>query len=277
MNRAGLPPRLMETIRARLESDKRLALLSDCDGTLTGFQADPARVKLPPKIRESLERLRVIPGLRIAIISGRRVEDVRRLIGVEGIIYAGNHGLEIQGSDFDFVHPDAKKCRDDLLALRDELCDQLKRVPRVWIEDKHLTLSVHYRLVPSAEPEVKREVGDLLADFPTLRMVSGNMVVEIRPKIGWDKGKAVGWILERGKLPAARAVYLGDDTTDEDAFEFLRNGITIRVGPQRPTAAAFELKDPQEVETYLCRLVSLLENRRVRSNKPSKRRLPITG
>jgi trehalose 6-phosphate phosphatase len=143
----------------------------------------------------------------------------------------------------------------------------LEAIPGAWVEDKGLTLSVHFRRVPAARvPEVKtrliKHVGpDIDAGRVALR--TGKAVLEIRPRVQWNKGEAVRWILEQIRLerPADSrlALYLGDDDTDEDAFRILASaGVGIVVGNDRHgSAAPFYVESPAEVEQLLTVLSTL--------------------
>jgi trehalose 6-phosphate phosphatase len=167
-------------------------------------------------------------------------------------VYAGNHGLELADGAETVIHPDARRCRPALDRARTLVRGALADVPGTQIEDKTLSLTVHYRRVPpDRQPTVTERIdalGPRLDD--RLRLVAGRKSVEIRPRIDWDKGKAVGWILSR--LPDGyRTVYLGDDTTDEDVFRALgADDVGVHVG-SRETAAGFRLASQRDVAPFL--------------------------
>jgi trehalose-phosphatase len=175
------------------------------------------------------------------------------MTGLPDLVYAGNHGLEISGPGLNFVHPDAKAFGATRILILQDLQDKLSRLPGVLIEDKGLTISVHYRQAPD---EMAGEVESRFntAVTPYLKpggwkTTGGKKVFEVRPDIPWDKGKAIAYLQDA--YPAASlTVFFGDDITDEDGFEVVQStgGIAIFVGQARqPTKALHRLDSPQEV------------------------------
>jgi trehalose-phosphatase len=225
----------------------------DFDGTLTPYVEDPATASLSPHMQRVLRSLAAQPRISLALISGRSRADVQARVNLPDLIYAGNHGLEISGPGCLFVEPTAAACCEALQALAADLARQVQPIPGAWVEDKGLTLSVHYRRVTAADvPEVRRLVDATLAsgNHP-FHLTPGNLVYEIRPRVAWNKGTAVGWIKEQLGKPDALVIYLGDDRTDEDAFAVLGEDITVKVGDGSATAARYQLAGPAEVRRFL--------------------------
>ena len=190
-------------------------------------------------------------------------------VAVPGITYVGNHGLEIDGPALQRVQQIPHPTREALRTLAGTLQRAMRPYPGVIVEDKALVIAVHFRMADPAQiPFLLSEFSALVADRNAdhlLRVSAGKSVVEVRPNVDWDKGKAVKFLLEkrhgadwpRQTLP----VYLGDDETDEDAFLALRDhGITIRVGnPSSPkTAARYIVRDIDEVCMLLGGLLHFL-------------------
>lgn len=200
-----------------------LVLLLDYDGTLAPLVARPEAAAIPRPTRDALDRLRVQPGVAMAIVSGRGLADLRERAALPGILYAGNHGLEIEGEGLRWTHPDARNARPVLDAVAAEIAPILESIDGVWIEDKGLTLTVHFRLAdPSAVPRLSSAVENAVSGRDEVRVTAGKRVLEVRPRVAWNKGSAVLFLLERMRPPAgAPVLYLGDDTTDEDAFRAL--------------------------------------------------------
>jgi trehalose 6-phosphate phosphatase len=254
----------LDEIAAPLAS-RRLALFLDYDGTLTPIVSRPELARLPAETREVLRRLASLAT--VAVVSGRALADVRALVGLEELVYAGNHGFEIRGPDGTFSAKQIGAAfRDDVGLVLDRLAPELARVEGAWVEDKGHSLSVHYRQVPEGRAgDVEAIVDQVLEGFPRLAKRYGKKVLEVRPRIEWDKGRAVVWLLEalhldgEGVLP----MYLGDDVTDEDAFRALAGrGVGVLVSEaSRPSAAAFRLSDPGEVRLFLEGLEARLRRR----------------
>lgn len=238
----------------------RIVLLLDFDGTLAPIVDRPEDATLPPETRRALERLRRAPDVAMALVSGRGLADVRERAALPEVAYAGNHGMEIEGPGVREVHAEAAAARPELDRVVDALRPALAEIPGAILEDKGLTLSIHHRMVaPGAEAEVERRVERATADRPRLRVTRGKRVLEVRPRVDWHKGRAVEFLLDRlAPPPGTPVLYLGDDTTDEDAFRAVASrpgGAGVRVGEDAgATAAAWSLRDPADVGRLLSAL-----------------------
>ncbi|MEW6399408.1 MAG: trehalose-phosphatase [Bacillota bacterium] len=287
MARCSTPPgdECWRRIRGALAAGLDLALFQDLDGTLAPLAPSPERARLPGDTRRVLESLRSLPRCLIWVVTGRRAQDALGMVGLPDIGYAGVHGLEIRwpaprpdrgehpagvdgracpaGAE-ELVYPAGAQeavpaVRTALAALRRDLAT----VPGCLLEDKGLSVAVHYRQVARhLRPHVITTVQDVAARFPSLRLQPGHWMLELRPQLPWDKGKAVRWLLEKtyGGEWSGRVlpVYIGDDLTDEDAFASLgRRAVTIKVGPG-PTGAAYRLRGPEEVTRFLQECACLL-------------------
>jgi alpha,alpha-trehalose-phosphate synthase [UDP-forming]/trehalose-phosphatase len=247
-------------IRDEVRSRERLAIVLDFDGTLAPFTDDPDGARLTPQVRTALERLIQLPGCSVAVISGRGLADLQQHVGLDGVLYVGNHGLEVPGAEGIPALREARKTQDLIVASTARLRDRLRNVPGALVEDKGLTASVHYRLVPRGQIEaVRQAVLETLAEVSPGRLTlnQGQMVFEIRPALDWDKGCAALWLLDQTMGADWRertsVVYIGDDRTDEDAFVALASdGITVKVGCNSyPTAAHYFVCDIEEVAALL--------------------------
>lgn len=260
----GKWPKLESSIK---KADSILLLL-DLDGTLSPIVERPELVKMGETAVSVLEDFLANPKITVGIVSGRSIKDLKRLIpsSLKGIILAGNHGLEIAISDNYFVHSVALQTRPVLGRISKELKKEFQNFPGTLLEDKGLTLSVHYRLV---EPErvvmaksIFRKVTEPFVKDGKIRVSEGKKVLEVNPPVSWDKGKALNWIVETLKLSAALPIYAGDDQTDENAFQMLKDrGISIYVGrPTELSQAKYYLEDVQEIEELLRRLRGALSD-----------------
>jgi trehalose-phosphatase len=240
-------------INRRLRAAPHILLFSDFDGTLAPIVDYPDRARLPPETKELLIGLSRHSKISTAIISGRALADIRARVGIDHLIYAGNHGLEISGPNFHFVHPKAAARQEALRQLSDHLAARLRHVAGVAVEPKGLTASIHFRRVAPAEVnqvvEIVKEVA--LNQRRLFRLTTGKMVCEICPRVNWHKGAAARWIRDRLGYPDPLAIYLGDDDTDENAFADLRQDLTVKVGPAMLTLAHYHLADSREVRKFL--------------------------
>src|SRR5690606_3323712 len=177
------------------------------------------------------------------------------------VYYAGNHGLEIEGPDVHRVHDEAEAARDTLQDLVRELNRALEPIHGVLVEDKGLTLSVHFRQVEDTaeEDRVREAVHAAGRRHSGVRMTDGKKVVEIRPDVDWHKGRAFRFLRDTIEERSGRgpAVFIGDDRTDEDAFrELSSTDCSIVVGdpPQHESIAQACLRSPEHVAEFLSRL-----------------------
>jgi trehalose-phosphatase len=235
---------------------RRLALFLDYDGTLTPIVGRPEDAILAPEMQRRLERL--AGHLPVAVVSGRDLEDVRGRVGVDGITYAGSHGLDIRGPGI--RHDAGADAARAVSAVAATLERELPDVPGLLVERKRFGVSVHYRLVdPAAVPAIEAVVRRVVDAAEGLRRRDGAMVFEVQPDVPWDKGRAVEALLAvLGASERLHPVYVGDDRTDEDAFRVLvgtGTGIVVWTAP-RPTAARYWLADPSEVGRFLDALAS---------------------
>lgn len=237
-------------------------LLSDYDGTLTPIVDRPELAGLGPGTRKLLETLSRRPDLSVGIISGRSLTDLKQMVGIAGITYGGNHGLEIEGPRLSYLNPAAQELRPALGALHQALSDALGLIAGVWVEDKGLTLSVHYRQADEARAG---EIGDILEQKAGPLQASGKVwiaggkkVYEVRPALAWNKGEVVALLASRWRQAMGRdevlPIFLGDDLSDEDGFRAVArlDGLSILVSEaDSASAARYFLRSPAEVERFL--------------------------
>ncbi|MFP3915308.1 MAG: trehalose-phosphatase [Actinomycetota bacterium] len=253
---SALGPELADALEGR-----RPAVFLDYDGTLTPIVEHPDLALLSEATRRALQNLAgVCP---IAVVSGRDRPDVAKKVGLGDIYYAGSHGFDISGPD-GFHEERGDEIRSVLEEAAAELEERTSRLDGVWLERKRYAVAVHFRRAPSGvEEELEPLVRDVTSDRPQLRVSGGKKIFELRPALEWDKGKAVLWL--RRVLGVAGddyvTLYIGDDETDEDAFEVLRpepNGLGIVVGiSHRPTYARLSLVDTEEVRLLLERIADM--------------------
>ena len=247
----------------RRATGKRLAVFLDYDGTLTPIVPRPELATLSEDMRLALRSLAA--ACTVGIISGRDRADVERLVGLDSLVYAGSHGFDIAGAGGrHLLYEAGTPFLADLDGAERTLADVLSQVPGTLIERKNFSVAVHYRLVrPEHQEAVDATVNAVASQHPNLRTKGGKKVYELLPRIDWDKGKAVLWLLRTLDLepPKGLPLYLGDDLTDEDAFTALQGlGVGIVVGElSRQTAARYALRDTNEVRLFLEQVVSLIE------------------
>jgi trehalose 6-phosphate phosphatase len=263
--------KISEKILREIAGSPHLFFFLDYDGTLTPIVARPGMARLSQKQREILLELSQQRNVRIGVISGRTLEDVKKCVGIPGIIYAGNHGLELERSKTKRVHPAAIAFRHVIRTLIPRLELAYAFLPEILIENKTFSVSVHFRQLSEDRIEfakmiLLRETGDLLSKSKIV-LAEGKKVWEIRPPTEWNKGRTVLWLL--GNLSghgqrAALPVYIGDDVTDEDAFKAIGDrGITIRVteDPSEPSTAQYHLHSPDEVYDFFEKILRLRQGK----------------
>ena len=248
---------------ARLSSAENILLLSDFDGTLAPIVARPELAYLPEQTKRTLQQVAERDRYVVGIISGRAMHDLKQRIGLDGVIYAGNCGLEIEGPRLRLVNPAARERQPLLRDLYRQLDVELKAIEGVVIENKDLSLSVHYRLVATADLNEMRKVFRRLTRRAraqgSIQVTSGKKVYEIAPAIEWHKGKVIDLLLKeyakRGKT--ALPIFLGDDVVDEGGFEAAdrHGGISVFIGDKgHASIARYFLRSPDEARQFLEKL-----------------------
>lgn len=268
--------------------NKKIVIFLDYDGTLSPIVDDPDRAFMSADMLSAVKD--VAKHFPTAIISGRSRDKVYQLVGLTELYYAGSHGMDImlpirnelytngslikstdqQGKEVNLFQP-----AREFLPMIDEvfrtLVDKTKEVKGAKVENHKFCASVHYRNVDeNSWPIVAQCVHDVLKEYPRLRQTHGRKVLEVRPVIDWDKGKAVEFLLESLGFRNSHDVlplYIGDDRTDEDAFKVLRGryegyGILVSAIPKESNAI-FSLTDTSEVKEFLVSLAKTMEKQEI--------------
>ncbi|KAM0034136.1 putative trehalose-phosphatase [Helianthus anomalus] len=249
---------------------KQIVMFLDYDGTLSPIVDDPDRAYMSDAMRATVRKL--AGCFPTAIVSGRCRDKVYNFVKLAELYYAGSHGMDIRGPSKGSKYkksPPSVLCQpaSEYLPMIDEvyglLMEKTKSTPGAKVENNKFCLSVHFRCVEEKKwSELAAQVRSVLKDYPKLRLSQGRKVLEIRPTIKWDKGKALEFLLESlgyANCTDVFPIYIGDDRTDEDAFMVLKErgqgfGILVSKIP-KDTSASYSLQEPSEVMDFLQRLV----------------------
>lgn len=248
----------LDKITTQLQKSPTKVLMLDFDGTLTPIVKSPEQAKLPLKTRDLLQKLIAKPDVYLAIISGRKLSDIKEKISLPNIIYGGNHDLEGEFFGKKFIHPDAKKIQLLLRRIYKILDNIAQTFKGVLIEDKKIALGFHYRMADRKHiKQIKILLQNQLKDFWDHKLISiieSKKEIDILPKTEWNKGDFAKLIIDtiysKTKLHPV-AVVIGDDTTDESAFGDLKDDITVVVGEKPLSKAKYYLKNQGEVFKFL--------------------------
>ncbi len=246
--------------------DKYLFLFLDYDGTLTPIVEIPDQSFLSAENKVLLQEMSGLPFCRLIIVSGRAVADIKKRVGIADIVYIGNHGFEIDSPQIHFENPDKDRITRLFQGIKNDLDRELTKIHGVIIEDKGWSIGVHYRMVPENNLGLFNTIfHHICKPYLVKKEISiqtGKKVFEISPPVKWDKGSIVKWFLNGQRFTldnkATLPVYIGDDQTDEDAFQALKDeGITICVGHSEVSQAKYFLKDIKEVSLLLEEILEL--------------------
>ncbi len=246
-----------------LLSHKKPVFFLDYDGTLTPIVQRPEDAVISAEMRETLSKL--AHHFTVAVVTGRDKEDVMDFIRLDHLIYSGSHGYITSGPDGLFMeHEQSEEIIKKLDTVEEDLEKMLEgKAEGAQIDRKRYAIAVHYRNAAEDDvPEVLEAVDWILEKYDGLKTGEGKMVVEIKPDIDWHKGKAVLWIMEAlglDKKPDILPVFIGDDVTDEDAFNAINDiGIGILVENRgQETAAAYSLKNVFQVRRFFEKIIHL--------------------
>ncbi|MBJ3778406.1 trehalose-phosphatase [Acuticoccus mangrovi] len=224
------------------------ALFLDFDGTLVDIADRPDGIHVAPSLPGLIERLLAATGGAVAVVTGRKVEDIDGFLKVP-VAAAGMHGLEIRpapGAAIETAPPPP-----EIAVLRGRILGWPILGGGVTMEDKGAGLAVHYRAAPDMEAAVKAAMHETIADLPALHFIPGKMVVEAKGK-GFDKGAAVRTFMTHAPFVGRTPIFIGDDVTDEDGMRAATalGGFGIKVG-EGDTDAAYRLPDVPSVHDWL--------------------------
>jgi trehalose-phosphatase len=238
----------------------------DVDGTLAPIVQVYDQAAVPAETQRAVAALLESPGVHVALVSGRGAAVARRMVGVSNVWVAGNHGFEVEGpSGENLTDPGVHGYRDTIATAVARLRQLVTTMPGVIVEDKAITLSVHWRLADPAIAPALREAVDQVAEALDLRVTEGKRIFEIRPPARIDKGTAALALAVRltSGNGDASLMFAGDDVTDEDAIRALREhyprSVTIRILGEEssPTDAEFFVRDTHEMREFLEELARL--------------------
>lgn len=222
------------------------ALFLDVDGTLLDFAAAPDAVRVPAELIGDLRRLREGLDGALALVSGRPLATLDALFAPLQLPAIGLHGLQRRGVEGG--HEPPHELASVLAAAR----DLAAKYPGALVEDKGITIALHWRNAPAAEEPLHEFASSALIELPGYCLQPGHDVIELRPD-GHDKGDAISALMETGEFRHRTPVFFGDDLTDEFGFDAVnaRHGISVLVGTRANSAATHALHTPEAVRTWL--------------------------
>jgi trehalose 6-phosphate phosphatase len=233
-----------------------MALFLDIDGTLLDLAARPDSVVVEPTLRSTLVELHRRLDGALAPLSGRSLRDIDALLHLPAAAAAGLHGAELRAPGNDAVSRTAET--RTLETARSRAIEAAATIPGLLVEDKGGAIALHYRQAPAAEAGVRRLARDLLEHAgPDFGLQDGNCVIELKP-LHADKGTALATLMRIAPFAGRTPWMIGDDLTDEDAFAEANahGGVSIIVGPRRPTLARHSLPGPAGARAWLARLLA---------------------
>lgn len=228
--------------KMNIDRKRGVLLFLDFDGTLAPIVGHPKDAIIKPDAKNWLKKLLKRNNVKIAIVTGRSLFDIHHKIGLHRLYYVANHGMEVFYKNR-FLLKKGGQFERPLKCFSDEMISVLAHISGVFIEEKGLSVAVHFRRVERKYhkfvKEIVREVAKPIIKKYNLQVTEGKMVLELRPSSVWNKGKAVTWLWK--KVAATYfPVYVGDDMTDEDAFKVLKlHGLTIRIGKKSNSHAQY--------------------------------------
>lgn len=239
-------------IQERITQAPKLLLALGFDGILSPTVLHPKDATLPDGTRALLAKLAASSRISVAFLSGRSLHDIQARVQLPNAYYVGNHGMEVRGPGLASSDGLATSCRSDLVDALAFLARYTKRLRGVFIEDKGLTVTVHWRQADPAEGAAVRELLEAIVhNHPRLKIFPGEACWELRARASWNKGDALRQILSHLRISPAETIYLGEEYTDNDAFTQLPEALTFCVGSASATAARYRLEQPSDAAHLL--------------------------
>lgn len=242
-------------IKKKINKNAGIILMLDFDGTLSPIVKTPKQAKLPENIKQKLKKcLKLFP---VIIISGRSLKDIKKKIKLNKIIYAGNHGLEWQINKQLTQVEVSKDSLKSLKVIKYKLSKLISEYPGMLLEDKRLTLAIHYRMIKKSKVKnFIKTVNEIIQPYiqNNLSLIDGNKTYDLRPSLNWTKGHFAEFIIKQMEINYDKKlipIYVGDDKTDEDVFKKLKNAITIRIGKSQTSKAVYYLKNQNKINNLL--------------------------
>ena len=228
-----------------------IALFLDVDGTLLEIAARPQAVSVPHSLRERLRALFLAGGGAVALVSGRAIADLDALFAPLTLPSAGLHGFEHRGGSGTYRTRPAPSTAA-LESARVAMLHVARQHPGLMVEDKSFALALHYREAPELEQTALAAMQQIAGGCDELELQRGKMVVELRPA-GATKAQAVAAFLAEAPFGGRLPIFIGDDLTDEPAFELVNRlgGLSAVVSAARPSAALARLADVAAVRAWL--------------------------
>lgn len=237
----------------RLPDDPaQLALFLDVDGTLLPLATTPDAVTADEATKRLLERLERMLNGALALVSGRSITNLDELFAPQRFAAAGQHGAEWRGSSGNVQQVRAHL--EELEELRTRLQKLAAQDPRLLLEDKGLSIALHYRRVPERAAELAASLETAVAGYAALSLQRGKYVLEIRPA-GCSKDVAIRRLLNTPEFAGRTPLFAGDDATDENGFRLVNalGGVSIKVGAGASNAG-YRLENPGELRAWLAAL-----------------------
>lgn len=229
----------------------RWALFLDVDGTLLELAETPQGVHVPAGLKELLETVRWRLDGALALVSGRSLANIDQLFSPLRFIASGVHGCERRTADGHVLRPEVDAAA--IARVRSRLAEFVRGHEGLLLEDKHYAVAMHFRRAPAMKDDVYKVMNEVLVELgPTFALQAGKSVLELRPG-AWTKGSSITSFMQEAPFVGCTPVFIGDDVTDEDAFEVVNemNGVSIRVGQAAATLARHRLGGVSEVLRWL--------------------------
>lgn len=237
----------LSEVDKKMQKVKNCVFMFDFDGTLSKINKTPKKASLKNSTRVLLKTLS--KKFYVAVISGRSLSDIKNKVKLTNLIYAGNHGLEWEAEKEQGKIKINAKTSQKLFLAKKTFEKLILNYPGAFIEDKLFTLSVHYRLIDKRFNKIfLEESAKIISSIKKdniLLITRAKKAIEIRPKINWNKGVFVNFLvkyLEKKNDSSFFTFYIGDDKTDEDVFKVLKKGITVRMGKKQQSSARYFIK-----------------------------------
>jgi trehalose-phosphatase len=248
-------------VGARIARAPHLLVCFDVEQTLLAPEGTPAQASEP--LLRRLRKLNTHPRMTIVLLSSRNRAELQAQVGIPGLVYVGNLGLEISGDGFLFVEPTAAGYADELAQLGARLAAKLANIAGARVENKGLIIRI---LAPgAADPggeEVRRVLHETLAttNHP-YHLTNRDNVYEVRPRVPWTKAHAVAWIKDHLDKPQLQVIYVSDDAKDDETVAALPGAITVKVGGPAESLANYRLEGPADIQSFLNWLENLFPHK----------------
>jgi trehalose 6-phosphate phosphatase len=256
-------------------NQRRMMIACAFDGVIAPVSESIADIELFERTKILLRKLSLSEDVTLVFTSSRELPDLKSRLGMRGVSYCGNNGMQIETPDLQWESAEARTHRRTLCAAMEEIRPALAGIPGIRMEDRQFSLSIGCKFVTPEDHSALESALAAAGDrFPQLRISQGRDHWEIRPNLPINSGAAIRFLMERSTLEPHNVIILGTEDTDTSAFEIFKESVTIQIDDSMNSHAHFRVNDTKDAAEFLfCLYVARKGHRKLSTPAPGRKPL----